>query len=198
MKKLMRRMNNMPVYHEYTQLGLVKWVDVEGYVDEFGKDLIFGDISETAISNDDIDLAYDLLCERYSYSTFRYTDPIPAMLAMRRISRFALPRLIQHQKLYKEIYEADIADLRKQRQSIVNTVEKPNDPVANADSVAINDLSNRQETTTLLSTQLEEIMNKWRMAERNFIEDFTNEYKSLFTVIITDSDDVLLYNQEEE
>lgn len=188
----------MPVYHEYTKLSLVKWEDIEGFVDEYGKDLIFGNLSETTITNADIDLAYELLCERYAYSTFRYTDPIPAMLGMRRISRFALPRLIQQQKLYKEIYEADVANLRKQRQTIINTVEKPNDPVANADSVAINDLSSKQETTTLLSTQLEEVMNKWRMAERNFIEDFTNEYKSLFTVVVTDSDDITLYNQEEE
>ncbi len=201
MMEHLRRMNSMPVYHEMTKIGLVKWVDIEDYVEEYGLDMIFGDIgglgASIPITTEQSEYAFTLLCERYAYSTMRYTDPVAGMLAMRRISRFAVPTFIQQQALYKEIYEQDINALRKQRQSIINTVEKPNDPVAGADTTPIDDLSSRQETTTLISTQIEEVMNKWRLSERNYIENFLNQYRSLFTVVIIDSDDVTLYSQED-
>ena len=40
-------------------------------------------------------------------------------------------------------------------------------------------------------------MNKWRLSEKNYIENFLNQYKTLFTVVIIDSDDVTLYSQED-
>ena len=71
------------------------------------------------IDNDEIEYCYQLLQERFTYSNFRYTDVYAVLLALRR-TRYAMPALIEKQRLYEMNYTASIEDLRKQRQQVRN------------------------------------------------------------------------------
>lgn len=186
----------MPIYRERRMISLITWNDFEKFVEEYGLSVIFGDMD---ISPLDQEFAYTLLQERFSYSTFRYTDVVAVGLAMRRTSRHAVRELVEKKKLYEDMYLTTIEDLRSQRQTVINTVQKPNimPPNFKADKVPISNLSSEQETTTQLTGKIDELVDKWRILTRNVYEKFYEEYVELFSVVIVDSDDILVYPQED-
>ena len=190
----------MPVYHEMNYISLIKFSDIENYVEENGLESVFGDIKDfegnTLLTTEQIEYAWELLQERYTYSNMRYTDIYASLLALRRVSRFAIPALIEKQRLYSEVYNTSLETLRKERQNLRNMVEKPNIVGDNNDKVPITDLSTVQETITSITGTIDEVTDKWRMANRNYIKDFYDEYNSLFSKIITDTDNIILYPQE--
>lgn len=191
----------MPVYHEMNYISLIKFSDVEAYVEENGLESLFGDIKDfegnSLLTNEQIEYAWELLQERYTYSNMRYTDIVAALLAIRRVSRFAIPALIEKQRLYSEIYNTSLETLRKERQNLRNMVEKPNIVGDNNDKVPISDLSTVQETITSITGTIDEVTDKWRITNRNYIKEFYDEYSSLFSKIITDTDNIILYPQED-
>ena len=191
----------MPVYHEMNYISLIKFSDIENYVEENGLESLLGEIKDfegkPLLTSEQIEYAWELLQERYTYSNMRYTDIMAALLAIRRVSRFAIPALIEKQRLYGEIYTTSVETLRKERQNLRNMVEKPNIVGDNNDKVPITDLSTVQETITSITGTIDEITDKWRMTNRNYIKEFYDEYNPLFSKIITDTDNVILYPQEE-
>lgn len=190
----------MPVYHEMNYISLIKFSDIENYVEENGLESVFGDIKNfegnALLTTEQIEYAWELLQERYTYSNMRYTDIYASLLALRRVSRFAIPALIEKQRLYSVIYNTSLEKLRKERQNLRNMVEKPNIVGDNNDKVPITNLSTVQETITSITSTIDEMGDKWRMTNRNYIKEFYNEYNSLFSKIITDTDNVILYPQE--
>lgn len=192
----------MPVYHEMNYISLIKFSDIEDYVEENGLESLLGEIKDfegkPLLTSEQIEYAWELLQERYAYSNMRYTDIMAALLAIRRVSRFAIPALIEKQRLYSEIYNTSLEKLRKERQNLRNLVEKPNIVRDNNDKVPIADLSTVQETITSITGTIDEMTDKWRMTNRNYIKEFYDEYNQLFSKIITDTDNVILYPQEEQ
>lgn len=192
----------MPVYHEMNYISLIKFSDIEDYVEENGLESLLGEIKDfegkPLLTSEQIEYAWELLQERYAYSNMRYTDIYASLLAIRRVSRFAIPALIEKQRLYSEVYNTSLETLRKERQNLRNLVEKPNIVRDNNDKVPIADLSTVQETITSITGTIDEMTDKWRMTNRNYIKEFYDEYNQLFSKIITDTDNVILYPQEEQ
>lgn len=184
----------MPLYREIVHVGLVKWDDIETFVDENGLEALWG-----SIPNVDVNILqelYDILSERYAYSTFRYTDLYAALLGLRRIARFAFPEYVGKKQLYTDLLGTQIDDLKKERQNVRNLIEKPNVVNSSPDKDPIPQLSSLQETITQINGTIEELQNKWDAMKMNYINDLFNRFVPLFTKIITDSDDIIIYPQE--
>lgn len=174
----------------------IKWQDVEDVITEYGLTEVFGDFNPALVDDDEIEYCYQLLQERFTYSTFRYTDVHAVLLALRRTSRYAMPALIEKQRLYEMNYQASIEDLRKQRQQVRNSVEKPNiSGNSQTDKVPFSTLSNSQETVTQIDGMIDSLIEKWKVVRRNMYDEFYAEYMPLFVSIIADSDDEIIYQQ---
>lgn len=190
----------MPIYREERDIGLIKWPDLEKFIEENGgTQWFFANMNDadgtSLITLADYEYAYELLKERFYYSVFRYTDIVAALMAFRRVSRLAVPTFVQKQKLYRDAYNISLDTLRKEHQNIRNIVEKPTVLTDNMDTAPIKNLSNIQETVTSITGTIDAITEKWRLANRDMIEEFYKEYYKLFTVFITDSDDITVYPQ---
>lgn len=177
-------------------IGNVKWTDIDALVEELGIENVFGNFNPSLVDNAEIEYCYQLLQERFTYSTFRYTDQYAVLLALRRTSRYAMPALIEKERLYELNYLASVDDLRKQRQNIRNTVEKPNiSGNTSTDKIPFNTLSNSQETITQIDGLIDSLTEKWKVIRRDMYDEFYQEYIPLFTTVLGDSDDEIVYQQ---
>lgn len=183
----------MPLYRELRHIGLIKWIDVDEYITENGLEAVWGNIPN--LNANDLEELYDILCERYGFSTFRYTDIHAALLGLRRIGRHAFPEFIGKKALYTELLGTEIENLRKERQNVRNLIEKPNVVNNTPDKTPIPQLSSLQETITQINGTIEELKLKWDAMRMNYIDDLYKRFSPLFSKIITDSDDIIIFPQ---
>lgn len=187
----------MPVYRQHTRMGLVKMEDINDFIKDNDLPAVFGGFNPSLINPTQIEYCYDLLYDRYAYSTLRYTDQGAALVAIRRIAKFAFPELIAKENLYKDVYGKSIDELKKQRQNIRNLIEKPNETLTNPDKTPFTGLSSQQETITNITNDIEETLNKWNALKKDMYNEFYNRFSSLFVAIAVDSDDITIYPQED-
>lgn len=131
---------------------------------------------------------YLLLAKRYIAARTRYIEEEPFILAIMRELEYAWPMFLEQRSLMNDIKQLEIKKIMASQSSLTNIVQSHDDPVADADKVAISDLSNQQQITRITGNELMALMTKYEAIQRNYIDQLYRRTDRLFRVFLTDSE----------
>lgn len=95
---------------------------------------------------------------------------------------------LEQRSLMNDIKQLEIKKIMASQSSLTNIVQSHDDPVADADTVAISDLSNQQQITRITGNELMALMTKYEAIQRNYIDQLYRRTDKLFRVFLTDSE----------
>lgn len=95
---------------------------------------------------------------------------------------------LEQRSLMNDIKQIEIKKIMASQSSLTNIVQSHDDPVADADKVAISDLSNQQQVTRITGNELMALMTKYEAIQRNYIDQLYRRTDTLFRVFLTDSE----------
>lgn len=179
------------------------WNEIFPTVDDFISKVV--SIGSDALEIGDL---YYLLVNKYAWSETRYMDEVAFILALKRELQITWPSYLKRKDLMDQIYILQIADLQMQIQTIRdssttssgsnlnNLVTANNSPVVNADTVAINNKSNAQnsnkssntveisENYQQLANKLESLLRQYDVVNTDYLQEIYRKVDPLFRVIL--------------
>lgn len=167
------------------------WSDIfEGPEDFIDKVESVGGVTAT----EDLTELYEILNLKYLRSHTRYTDEYAFVMAIKRELYTVFPSYLERKKLYNDMMAIEIAEVMKGISQLRNRVENMDEPITQADKVAIEDLSTEQESVRVTTNKLDAIKSKYNTLNRNYLSEIYKACDQLFRVILAD-DSKWLYPQ---
>lgn len=171
----------------------LRWDDIFASEEEFADKIVeIGGITD----RDELYELYELLSLKYVSSTTRYTSEFPFIMAIKRQLHTIFPFYLERRDLVEQMREIEISEIMKDLSQIRNVVDTHDEPISNADTVPISDLSTSQETINITGNKLDAILQKYAIMNRDYISEIYKACNGLFKQVL--SDDVYwLYPQGE-
>ena len=176
---VMKGVNNMPLYNEKYDISTLSWgfIFPSAEIFEF-KMQVHGSTFE---NHEEL---YDLLAQRYVAARTRYVEEEPFILAIIRELKYAWPMFLEQQQLMETIKNLEIEKVMASQSSLTNIVQSHDDPIVDADKIAISDLSNQQQVTRVTGNELMALMTKYEAIQRNYIDQLYRRMDPLFRVFL--------------
>lgn len=151
-----------------------------------------GGITDT---NDLADI-YERLAEKYLFAHTRYASEDPFILAIKRELHTAFPYYLERVSIVNKMIALTDAQIELRNNQLRNLVDTHDDPIANADTVAISDLSTQQENINVNLGKLLALKDKYNAMNRDYMMDIYKKCNPLFRQILA-REDIYLYESEE-
>lgn len=166
--------------------------DVFTSASQFASDVVaVGGITDTA----SLEELYEILALKYVGAKTRYTDKFSFIMAVKRELYTEFPYYLQRKSLASEMMALEIAEVQRGTRQLRNLVDQHDEPVVNANTEAIDDLSTQQESIEITNNKLDALKAKYNSMNRNYLQGIYNQCDQLFRVILA-QDDRPLYEQE--
>lgn len=182
----------MPFYDEDCfYYNTLKWDDIFTSATQFiAKVVSIGGISESASLTE----LYEILSMKYVDSHTRYTNEFAFIMALKRELYTEFPYYLQRKSLASDMMALEIAEVQRGTRQLRNLVDLHDEPIVDANTVPIDDLSTQQESIEVTNNKLEAIKAKYNSMNRNFLQGIYNQCDDLFRVILA-SDERTLYEE---
>lgn len=181
-------------YDDKKYMDTLKWDDVFTSETEFiSKVVSVGGITLTASLTE----LYEILSLKYHSSKTRYTDEFSFIMALKRELYVEFPYYLEKKTIVSDLIALTVAEIQVASKQLRNLVDLHDEPVVNADTVPIDDLSTQQENIQVKNNELEALRQKYSIMNRNFIQGVYKLCDPLFRVILAE-DTKILYDQGEE
>lgn len=170
----------------------LKFDDVFTSSAQFATEMVsVGGVTSTA----NLQELYEILALKYVGSYTRYTDKFAFHMALKRELYTEFPYYLQRKILANEMIALEIAEIQRGSRQLRNLIDQHDEPVVNANTVPIDDLSTQQESIEVTNNKLEAIKAKYNSMNRNYLQGIYNQCDDLFRVILA-QDNRTLYEQE--
>lgn len=181
----------MPFYDEKIYDDTLKWDDVFKSKEEFvTKVMTVGGISTPTKLHE----LYEILSLKYVSSFTRYTNPFSFIQALKRELYTEFPFYLKKKELADEMMEMEIEEIQLGTRQLRNVVDTHDEPISNASSEPINDLSTQQEYIRVQNNKLDAVKQKYGVMNRNYLQGIYSRCDELFQVILAD-DIIPVYEQ---
>ena len=181
----------MPFYDDKIYMDTLKWDDIFQSDAQFVTDVVsVGGISTEA----DLKELYEILSLKYVSAFTRYTNKFSFIQAMKRELFNEFPFYLKKKELADEMMAMEIAEIQLGTRQLRNLVETHDEPIANASTEPINDLSTQQEYIRVQNNKLDAVKQKYATMNRNYLQGIYNRMDELFRVILAD-DGVPVYEE---
>ena len=138
---------------------------------------------------------YEILSLKYVGASTRYTDKFAFIMAIKRELYTEFPYYLQRKSLAADMMAMEIAEVQRGARQLRNSVDLHDEPLVNANTVPIDDLSTQQESIEITNNKLQAIKEKYNSMNRNYLQGIYNQCDDLFQVILA-TDERTLYEQE--
>ena len=173
------------LYKDRVYFETLRWDDIFiSDADFFTKVVSIGSV----VAEADMKELYDILCLKYVGAHTRYTDEFSFIMGLKRELYVSYPMFLEQRTLLNDMMALDIAEVMKASSTLRNLVNNPTDPVANADSVPINNLTTEQENMTTTQNKLDAIRQKYSSIAKNYLSQVYKAVDQLFTVVLAEED----------
>jgi hypothetical protein len=179
----------MPFYDEKYYMDTLRWDDIFKTPAEFvAKVIDVGGIT------DPVKLAelYQVLAFKYVSSFTRYTTEFPFIMAIKRELHTEFPFYFKKKELAEDMMDMEIAEIQQQTRQLRNLVDTHDEPIVNASTTPINDLSTQQEYIGVKINELEAVKQKYAVMNKNYLHGIYARCDELFRVMLTE-DTIPLY-----
>jgi hypothetical protein len=184
----------MPFHDDRKYMETLKWDDIFKSETEFiSKVTSIGGITSTT----DLTELYEILSMKYVSNQTRYTDEFAFIMALKRELRVEFPFYLKKKAIVDELMDLEISEIQVASRQLRNVVDQHDEPVTNASSVPIDDLSTQQENIRVTNNELEALRQKYSVMNRNYLQGIYKLCDPLFRVILAE-DTKILYDQGEE
>lgn len=181
----------MPFYDDKVYMDTLKWDDVFQSGDQFVTDVV----SVGGITNEaNLKELYEILSLKYVSSFTRYTNKFSFIQAMKRELYTEFPFYLKKKELADEMMEMEIQEIQLGTRQLRNRVDTHDEPIVNASTTPINDLSTEQEYIRMENNKLDAVKQKYAVMNRNYLQGIYSRMDELFRVILAD-DGVPVYEQ---
>lgn len=150
-----------------------------------------GGITDT----DDLTELYNVLSNKYLFSHTRYATPETFIFGLKRELYTEFPYYLEKKELAAEMLAIEIAEVQLGQRQLMNTVDTHDEPITNADSVPIDDLSTQQQNIRITNNKLQAIKEKYNVQNRNFLQGIYARCDGLFRVILS-RQEISLYEED--
>lgn len=183
----------MPFYDENYYYDTLKWDDVFTSASEFETKVVsIGGVTTSA----DLQHLYEILSLRYANAYTRYTYEFGFIQALKRELYTEFPYYLEKKDLVADMIATTDDEIRLANEQLRNLVDQHDEPVTNADTVAIDDLSTQQENIRMKIGKLQSIRDKYNLMNRDFMMGIWKRTAELFRVILSDEVPIPLYETE--
>lgn len=173
----------MTFYDQHFYDDTLKFDDVFKSSDEFiAKMVSVGGITDPIKLTE----LYMLLAMKYVSNHTRYTDQHSFIFALRRELHTEFPFYLKKKELADEMMEMEIEEIQLGMRQLRNVVDTHDDPVVDADTVPIANLSTQQESIRMLNNKLDAVKNKYNVMNRDYLRGIYRQCDDLFRVILAD------------
>lgn len=180
------------LYKEKVFFETLRWDDIFVSSEKFYEKVVsVGSVTAEA----DMKELYEILALKYVGAHTRYTDEFSFIMALKRELYVSYPMFLEQRVLLNEMMTMDIAEIMKSSQQLRNLVNNPIDPVANASTVPISDLSSEQENVLMTQNKLDAVRQKYASISKNYLSQVYKAVDQLFTVVLAE-ENIYLYPQE--
>ena len=181
----------MPFYDDKIYMDTLKWDDIFQSDAQFVSDVV----SVGGITNEaNLKELYEILALKYVSAFTRYTNKFSFIQAMKRELFNEFPFYLKKKELADEMMAMEIAEIQLGTRQLRNLVETHDEPIANASTEPINDLSTQQEYIRVQNNKLDAVKQKYATMNRNYLQGIYNRMDELFRVILAE-DEIPVYEQ---
>jgi len=181
----------MPFYDDKVYQDTLKWDDVFTSDQQFATDVV----SVGGITNEtDLKELYEILSLKYVSAYTRYTNKFSFIQAMKRELYTEFPFYLKKKELADEMMDMEIAEIQLGTRQLRNVVNTHDEPIANASTVPIDNLSTEQEYIRVQNNKLDAVKQKYGTMNRNYLQGIYQRMDELFRVILA-QDDIPVYEQ---
>ena len=181
----------MPFYDDKPYQQTLKWDDVfKSSTDFLTKVIQVGGITNPIHLTE----LYEILSLKYVSSFTRYTDPFSFVMAIKRELFTAFPFYLKRKELAQQMMDMEIEEVQLGMRQLRNLVDTHDEPIVNASSVPIDDLTTQQEYIRVTNNKLDAIKQKYQVMSKNYLQGIYAETDGLFRVILAE-DVTTLYEQ---
>ena len=185
----------MPFYDDKEYFDTLKWDDVFVSSTQFiSKVVSVGGITDTTKLTE----LYEILSLKYTGSKSRYTSEFPFIQGIKRELFTEFPFYLKRKELASEMMEMEITEIQLGTRQLRNVVDQHDEPIADADSVAIDDLSTQQESIRITNNKLDAVKQKYNTLYRNYLQGIYKQCDGLFQQILAEDTQILFESGEEE
>lgn len=150
-----------------------------------------GGITDT---NDLADI-YERLAEKYLFAHTRYSTEDPFILAIKRELHTTFPFYLERVAIVSKLIALTDEQIELRNNQLRNLVDTHDEPIANADTVAFDDLSTQQENININIGKLMSLKEKYNAMNRDYMIDIYRKCDPLFRQILA-REDIYLYEEE--
>lgn len=178
----------MPFYNDKVFDQTLKWDDIFTSKEQFYQDVqsVGGITNETNLHE-----LYEILSLKYVTSFTRYTDKFAFIQAIKRELYTEFPFYLKKKELADDMMALEIEEIQLGTRQLRNLVQTHDEPIVNASTTPIDDLSTEQEYIRMQNNKLDAIKQKYAVMNRNYLQGIYNRCDELFRVILADDDEVL-------
>jgi hypothetical protein len=115
-------------------------------------------------------------------------------MAIKRELFTAFPFYLKRKELAQQMMDMEIEEVQLGMRQLRNLVDTHDEPIVNASSVPINDLTTQQEYIRVTNNKLDAIKQKYQVMSKNYLQGIYAETDGLFRVILAE-DVTTLYEQ---
>ena len=176
----------------------LNWDDVFEGPEDFEEQMLALEPAGVAGITDSTNLEelYFILALKYYSSQIRYLTPEPFIIGIKRELQVEFKQYIQKKELMDDMIALTDAEIEVQRTQLRNLVDTHDEPIANADTVAWDDLSTEQENVLQRMNKLDAKKRKYNAMKADYVQNIYKKCDGLFRQIL--SDDVIdVYPLEE-
>jgi hypothetical protein len=139
---------------------------------------------------------YERMAEKYLFSHTRYATEDPFILAIKRELRVAFPYYLERVSITDKMIALTDAEIELRNNQLRNLVDTHDDPIANADTVAFDDLSTQQENININIGKLIALKEKYNAMNRDYLTDIYRKCDPLFRQILA-KETITVFESEE-
>ena len=126
---------------------------------------------------------YERLAFKYLFAHARYATEDPFILAIRRELHTAFPFYSERVDIVAKMIALTDSEIELRNNQLRNLVETHDEPIANADTVAIDDLTTQQENININIGKLIALKDKYNAMNRDYMIDIYKKCDPLFRQI---------------
>jgi hypothetical protein len=173
----------MPFYDEKYYMDTLRFDDIFTSSEQF-----IAKVVEVGGITDSLKLAelYQVLSFKYISSFTRYTTEFPFIMAIKRELHTEFPFYFKKKELADQMMEMEIAEIQQQTRQLRNLVDTHDEPIVNASTTPINDLSTQQEYIGVKTNELEAVKQKYAVMNKNYLQGIYARCDELFRVMLTE------------
>ncbi len=138
---------------------------------------------------------YFVLAMKYYASQLRYQTPEAFIIAIKRELQVEFKYYIEKKSLADELIALTDDEIEVQRTQLRNLVDTHDEPIANADTVAWDDLSTEQENVLQKINKLDAKKRKYNAMKADYVQNIYKKCDGLFRQILS-SDNIYLFEEE--